>query len=350
MLFMSFDIGGTNIRGRISSYEDGNLQVLASVSKTFSDLAEARTQIAHPIEMISSLIRDLEQTKRGDAKDIAHVTLAVAGKVDHRRKHAHILSNMTEIRADDAKEILLDSGCKADIDVHIVNDFEAAAFGAATVDDEHKTLLRGAARPRAIEKNLKKILICGPGTGLGVACLVLDLYKAGQHFVITSEAGHTTFGPETRSQQEFLESEIGRALSYELVVSGPGLVRIYQWNVRRRSSGKHSPDVKPEEVCALAGRGDRIAEEAVDLFSYALGAFCGNQVLTFNCDRAVYLWGGVLAGIPDEFLRKPFFTAYDHRLRYSDAVAAVPVYRVTDPHMAHKGCIIFSKMMIEEAK
>lgn len=343
-MFMSFDIGGTHIRGRISSYDNGSLKVVSSASTTFSALADVGIEEAHPIEMISRLIKEFEQTTGRDASDIKHVTLAVAGKVDHRRKSAHVVANMTEINADDAKEILLDHGCKAE--VHIINDFEAAAFGAAAIDDSTRKLLRGAARPRAIEKNLKKILICGPGTGLGIACLVLDLYKPGQHFVITSEAGHTTFGPETPIQHEFIESEIVRRLSYEQVVSGPGLVRVYQWNVRRRSANKQDLDVTPEQICVLAARGDPTALEAVDLFSYALGAFCGNQVLAFNCDRAVYLWGGVMAGIPDNLLLNPFSMAYSQRLKYPDAVAAVPVYRVTDSQMAHKGCVIFSKIMI----
>ncbi|MGH8654154.1 MAG: glucokinase [Gammaproteobacteria bacterium] len=343
---MSFDIGGTHIRGRISSDTNGELQVLASVNATFDDFADTRIEEVHPIEMVARLIKEFEAKTDRDASEIRHATLAVAGKVDHRRKSAHVVANMTEISADDAKEILLENGCKAD--VHIVNDFEAAAFGAAAINDSTRKLIRGATRPRAIEKNLKKILICGPGTGLGVACLVLDLYKAGQHFVMTSEAGHTTFGPETPAQHEFLDSETGRRMSYENVVSGPGLVRLYQWNRRRKATGPGELYITPKEICNLAVSGESVALEAVDMFSHALGAFCGNQVLAFNCDRYVYLWGGVLNGIPDNLLLRPFSMAYGQRLKYPDAIAAVPVYRVTDSNMAHKGCIVFSKIMLGE--
>jgi glucokinase len=345
-MFMSFDIGGTHIRGRISSYTNGELQILAGVTTNFDDLTRTCIPEVHPIEMISTLIREFEAKTRHDASEIRHVTLAVAGKVDYRHKLAHVRANMTEINADDAKMILAEHGCGAD--VHIINDFEAAAFGAAMISEGTRQLIRGAARPRGLENNLKKILICGPGTGLGVACLVLDLYKTGQHFVITSEAGHTTFGPENTTQHDFLNSEMDRRMSYEHVVSGPGLVRIFQWKAGQRATGSREINITPEEICNRAVQGEPVARESVDMFSRALGAFCGNQVLAFNCDRYVYLWGGVLNGIPDHILRAPFSMAYDQRLGYRDAVASVPVYRVTDGNMAHKGCIVYSKMVLGE--
>jgi glucokinase len=343
-MYMSFDIGGTHVRGRISTYENGHLNVLASVDATFRNFSASERHESHPIEMIDRLIKDLETRAGKDASEIQHVTLAVAGKVDFRRKSAVVIANMTEINADDAKEILLDNGCKAE--VHIINDFEAAAFGAAVIDDDKRKILRGAARPRAMEKNLKKILICGPGTGLGVACLILDLYKVGQHVVVTSEAGHTTFAPETPSQLELLASGLGQRMSYENIVSGPGLVRLYQWTTRQQKDAPFQFDILPEEICNRAIRGEVAALEAVNIFSHVLGAFCGNQVLAFNCDRSVYLWGGVLNGIPDNILLNPFSMAYSQRLKYQDAVAAVPVYRVADKEMAHKGCVVFSRIMI----
>src|SRR5207245_1305729 len=66
------------------------------------------------------------------------------------------------------------------------------------------------------------------GTGLGEVLLVWD---GRRHRVVGSEGGHTDFAPRTELETEllrFLRREFGR-VSYERIVSGPGLYNIYRF-------------------------------------------------------------------------------------------------------------------------
>ena len=67
-----------------------------------------------------------------------------------------------------------------------------------------------------------------PGTGLGQAGLFWD---GTQHQVFACEGGHADFAPQGELQIEllrFLANRYGH-VSYERVLSGPGLVNVYQF-------------------------------------------------------------------------------------------------------------------------
>ena len=66
------------------------------------------------------------------------------------------------------------------------------------------------------------------GTGLGEA-IVVDDGRA--RTVIASEGGHADFGPRGELQEDllrYLRAEFG-SVSYERVLSGPGLVNVYRF-------------------------------------------------------------------------------------------------------------------------
>ncbi len=72
-----------------------------------------------------------------------------------------------------------------------------------------------------------KVLIAA-GTGLGQAML----YDDGRHFhPLASEGGHGDFAPRNETEIDLLRYLIGRFghVSYERVVSGPGLFNIYRF-------------------------------------------------------------------------------------------------------------------------
>ena len=70
--------------------------------------------------------------------------------------------------------------------------------------------------------------VISPGTGLGEAGLYWDGVK---HCPFASEGGHAEFGPRNELEIElvnYLEDRLDR-VSYESVLSGPGLVNIYKF-------------------------------------------------------------------------------------------------------------------------
>src|SRR3972149_5371107 len=110
----------------------------------------------------------------------------------------------------------------------LLNDLEAAAYGIFTLeDDEFCTLNQGEPRHSG-----NKALIAA-GTGLGEAILHDD----GRHFhPLASEGGHADFAPRDVLEIELLRYLIGRFghVSYERVLSGPGLFNIYGFLKEKR--------------------------------------------------------------------------------------------------------------------
>jgi glucokinase len=69
--------------------------------------------------------------------------------------------------------------------------------------------------------------VLGPGTGLGVACLV---DRSDRRVVIASEGGHATLAPTCEQEDRIvnhLRKRFGH-VSAERVISGSGLENIYQ--------------------------------------------------------------------------------------------------------------------------
>ena len=106
--------------------------------------------------------------------------------------------------------------------VRLVNDLEATGHGVLG-------LPRSALAPLQTGTPRKgSMALIAAGTGLGEVLLVWD---GRRHRVVGSEGGHTDFAPRTDLEVEllqFLRKEFGR-VSYERVVSGPGLYNIYRF-------------------------------------------------------------------------------------------------------------------------
>src|SRR3989442_61074 len=122
------------------------------------------------------------------------------------------------------------------------------------------------------------MVLIAAGTGLGEALLIWDGQR---HLVVASEGGHADFAPRTDLEMEllrFLRKELGR-VSYERVLSGPGLFNIYRflrdtggapepsWLGERIESG--DPSAVVSEV-GLAG-GHRLCVQALHLFASLSG-------------------------------------------------------------------------------
>src|SRR2546423_4909990 len=160
--------------------------------------------------------------------------------------------------------------------LHIVNDFEAVAWALPRLTAAHtRRLGPGALR----EEGVKVVL--GPGTGLGVAAL---LPADGRFFVVASEGGHASFGACARDEEAAfaqLREQCG-AVSAEMLLSGPGLIRLAGALYPERG------DRDSETIVAAAHRGEPTAQAITALFVRLLGRFAGDLALTFKATGGVY--------------------------------------------------------------
>jgi glucokinase len=222
--------------------------------------------------------------------------------------------------------------------VHALNDFEALAwalprFGPADV------LRIGSVTGG---EGVKAVL--GPGTGLGVAGLV----PTGNGWqVVPSEGGHSSFGPVAADEIPIfarLMAECGGSVSAEMVLSGPGLMRLY------RAMHPGAPALSSETIVANAQSGDTAARATTDLFVRVLGRFAGDVALMFKATGGVYLSGGVVAGLGPLLDASIFRAAFDAHPPYQRLVAAIPTALITCREPGLIGCAAVADHLLGESR
>lgn len=180
--------------------------------------------------------------------------------------------------------------------VWFLNDLQALAYAVGHGAAAGATVLKA---PMAREAHAGPVIVVGPGTGLGAA-----VWLPGQPSrVIATEAGHTQLAARVGREQQVLAhfAQPDSHVSHEMVLSGPGLHRIYTalCAIHDRYPSLHEPSAVT--AAALEGR-DPIAHEALTLFCGWLGSFAADLVMLYGATGGVYLAGGFLFQMID-FLR-----------------------------------------------
>ena len=205
MQIVTVDIGGTHARFAIATIEGAGRVTLAEpVTLHTKDHASFQTAW-----------EDFAQ-RQGGALPRA-VAIAIAGPVGG--EVIRFTNNPWIIRPALINEKL---GVSA---FSLVNDFEAVAHAVARAPEDHFLHLAGPDVPLPAAGTIS---VLGPGTGLGVAWLWRD--GRGFTHVQATEGGHVDFAPLDQVEDAILARlrQRYRRVSVERVVSGPGLVDIYE--------------------------------------------------------------------------------------------------------------------------
>jgi len=307
-------------------------------------------------EMMDHFLVAYESHLGADAKMIRNATFGVAGPTNHQSVCPTNIEGW-EINTQTTNAILEDHGHKGFSS--IINDFEALGYGvlrlfeAGFTKDEFEPIYgRFRTTPARVGEDIGyRSLVCGPGTGLGVACLVEGLMKDGFPFIFSSEGGHTSMAPETPEQLRFLGDgqTFNGKQSYEHALSHVGLRNIYNFFRKADYNAEPHYSISSKKIVELATDGDQAATDSIELFCELLANFCGNAVLSFNCDRGVFLWGGALRIMPADLITSRFKKYYARRCSHSDRVARVPVVLLTNPEVPLLGCVHRSVFEVEYA-
>lgn len=186
--------------------------------------------------------------------------------------------------------------------------------------------------------------VLAPGTGLGQAFL----YKQGTQFLpLPSEGGHADFAPNNEIEialLKYLQNKFGR-VSYERVLSGPGLVNIYNF-LKDTGIAPEPPELanrlaNEDSAAAISTSGQSgefaICVQALDIFASILGAQAGNLTLTMLTTGGMYLGGGIPPKIVQKLIDGTAVKAFLNKGRLSDFIKAVPLYVIRDDHAALLG-------------
>ena len=221
----------------------------------------------------------------------------------------------------------------------VLNDLEALAYGIGVLQpDELAPLHRG--RP----SRHGNAAVLAAGTGLGEALL---LNVDGRLVPGASEGGHADFAARTPRELAMV-SELTRRLgrvSVEDVLSGPGIVNIYQFTHDAFGAGPmrmpHSN--APSRLCAGVGAVDDVADlppritaaaaerrcplcvETMEMFVSIYGAEAGNIALRTVATAGVYIGGGIAPKILPALQAGGFMDAFLDKSPMDELIASIPV-------------------------
>jgi glucokinase len=323
-MILAGDIGGTNTRLALFTQRGERLEAVAE--DTFASRE-------HP-----DLTAIVEKFLSSGNLPIEIACFGVAGPVQQGRTQATNLPWLVDARRLE-RELRINT-------VHLLNDLEANAYGIALLPVEDLVVLNQGAPDAS-----GNAAVIAAGTGLGEAGLYWD---GRQYHPFACEGGHSSFAPTDHLQVELL-SYLMRDfshVSWERVVSGPGLLSIYQF-LRETGRGEEPAWLAAEmqrddpsaviSQAALAGT-NALCEQALDLFVSLYGAEAGNVALKIMATGGVYVGGGIAPKIIKKLIEPHFMEAFVAKGRLQPLVQDIPVRVIMNDKTALLGAARFAML------
>lgn len=316
-MILAGDIGGTNSRLAFFDVSNGDFRLVsASVfpSRKYSGLDEI---VSHFVD--SSALR-------ADA-----ACFGIAGPVRNGRVETSNLPWTIE-----AKRLAEELKLKKAV---LINDLEANAWGISTLDAKD-VLCLNQVKGRPVGNQA----VIAAGTGLGEAGMYWDGTK---HHIFACEGGHSDFAPRNELEIELLQYLSGRYghVSYERIVSGPGLVNVFHF-LRDTGRGDEpkwlTDEMQTTDPAAAISRAAmngkcQLCEHALDLFIAIYAAEAGNLALKLLATGGVYLGGGIAPKLVSKLAGPLFMQAFVGKGRMQPLLEAIPVKVITNDKTALMG-------------
>jgi glucokinase len=302
---VAVDIGGTHARFALARIDDGRV----------IELAEAATLKTAEYASFETAWEDFGRFIGSPLPTATAIAVAALVQADI----IHFTNNPWIIRPPLICEKL---GVEA---FSLVNDFEAVGHAVAQVEEASFQHLCG---PNVALADKGTISVIGPGTGLGVA----HVFRDGTRYrVQATEGGHIGFAPLDTIEDQILAHlrKSYRRVSVERVVSGPGLVDIYEALAAIEGQTIRRFEDKPLWQLGLSGE-DRLAAAAVDRFCLTLGSVAGDIALAQG-GSGVVIAGGLGLRIKDALLQSGFAERFRAKGRFEDMMSRIPVKLITHP-------------------
>ncbi|MEO6420780.1 MAG: glucokinase [Polyangiaceae bacterium] len=317
-MILAGDIGGTN--ARLALYDDGGKKVIA--------LATVPTHAHKNLESAISVFFGKKKPT------LTASTFAVAGPIVHQRCKMSNLDWVIDGRRL-AKTLDLPR-------VTLINDLVALAYGALGVPRRKLVPLSKGSPPKTSGAT---VAVIAAGTGLGEAVLVWD----GRHVPCASEGGHTDFAPRNKLEIELLEflvKRVGGRVSYERILSGPGIGNLYDFFRQKKRVAESAANTNEIESAAdrnatISGLGasgkSHAAVQAVELFCSLYGAEAGNLALKSFATGGVFVAGKIAGHLAPTLKKGHFMRSFLDKGRMSTVLAKVPVAIVLDSDIGLAG-------------
>ncbi len=317
-MILAGDVGGTKARLALYQFKDGSF-------------ARQQTETFNSAEF--SGVEEVVQTflRKHNAR-VSKVCIGIpAPIVDGKARPANLAWELDEARLAD----MLGSNA-----VRLVNDLVATTAAVPFLREEDLIVLH-----RGELTGTEKIYgVLAPGTGLGEGFLIRG---PNHNEVIASEGGHVDFAPTNETEialLQYLQAQ-HHHVSYERVLSGPGLINIY--NFLKDTARAIEPEalrarMQTDNQAAVISNAAlnhefEICVRALDIFISVLGAQASNMVLTVWATGGIYLGGGMPPKILPKLRDGSVVAAYLNKGRLTGFVQKTPLYVIRDDHAALLG-------------
>jgi len=260
----------------------------------------------------------------------------IAGPVTGRRMR---VTNLPWVV--DADELEKRSGISK---VALLNDLEATGWGVSALHESQFVVLN-----QGLMDATGNGAVIAAGTGLGEAGIFWDGKQATP---FACEGGHASFSPTDELGDrllQFLRGIHGR-VSWERVLSGPGLANLYRFMVA--DAGETEPEWFLEAECAgdpvpavsgaaLEGR-CQISVRTLELFARLYGEEAGNLALKMMAAGGVWVGGGIAPKILPFLEGGAFKDGFLAKGRMRPLVESMPVRVILDDRAALYGAARFA--------
>lgn len=227
--------------------------------------------------------------------------------------------------------------------VELLNDLEALAYAIPELGPaDFVELHAGTPQPG-------NAALIAAGTGLGEAGLFFDGQR---HRPFATEGGHTDFAPRNSREialLQFVQEKLGKRVSVERLVSGPGLVTLFEFCASLTNTPPAAavlaapPDQKAKQI-SLHGleRSCAICVEALELFVELYAAEAGNLCLKLMARGGLFLGGGIAPKILPALQQPRFLESFCAKGRMRPILEGIPIQVITQPDAALLGAAAFA--------
>ncbi|WP_028973331.1 glucokinase [Spirochaeta cellobiosiphila] len=287
-LIISGDAGGTNT----------NIAIVGKKATTFDIILECVFPSDDVTVFLDTITKTLEEFKlKFPELPISACCISAAGAVVD-----NICQMTNQDWAVDGKAI----EDKLSIPTVLINDFMAISYSLPLLDINNPKQIEILAHPDGsypeAHGNVRAVM--GAGTGLGVG---FSMEYNNQYIACPSEGGHSDFAPYdelTTRLHTYMINKYKEAPAYELLVSGQGLVNIFQFFVEEEEKGELSPEVKeikntpdrnkPPLIAQYAEK-DALCLKIMNLFIDIYGHAAASLNAILLPSDGFYLAGGIIS-------------------------------------------------------
>lgn len=346
-ILLAGDIGGTKTILRLVESEATSGDRQLPQQTTLHEQTYPSQEFADLVPMVEKFLSEAQQ--HGSKLTPEKACFGIAGPVvNNTSKLTNLNWNLEASRLE--KELQVSQ-------VALINDFVAVGYGVLGLSEQDlHTLQPGTPNADA------PIAVIGAGTGLGQGFVIP---QAGSYRVFATEGGHSSFAPRTQLEFELLQyilekNNINR-VSVERVVSGMGIVAIYQFlrdsEAQQRSAvrkiysessplaqvyktwereigqAEKSVNLAAEISHAAINKQDALAQKTMEIFVEAYGAEAGDVALKFLPYGGLYVAGGIAAKNLPLIQQGNFLQAFLSKGRMHSLLEQVPIRIVLNPQV-----------------